>query len=435
MSAIAHRADSRSACAGRAARVGRSALYAAIALGHEWIAACVRTLVRTPARREEDLSTVTNALLEMSGDGLMALAPDGEVLSCNAAAAALFGFETTPVIGRTLAATLAHTAFADAPVARMLAEAAAGGAASFTLPRRGNTGAMAELVISLQAIISDGEQVILLRGTAHPADADRRFGEAEFRELADQHQRIQEANRLKSEFVANMSHELRTPLNSVIGFAQLMASGRVGPLSAPHQEYVGDILTSSRHLLQLINDLLDLAKIESGKIELRPEPMAPGKLVSEVRDILRGLAAERRTEVEVRIDDGLVGVSLDPVKFKQVLYNYLSNAIKFTPEGGRVVVSVTAVGTDQLRIDVADTGIGIREDDLHRLFIEFQQLDTGTARKYAGTGLGLAVTKRIVEAQGGTVSVRSAPGDGSTFSAVLPRVTPAGSPNKVRRDP
>jgi PAS domain S-box-containing protein len=267
----------------------------------------------------------------------------------------------------------------------------------------------------------------LRRKSAELEEATRRT------ELEEQNKRIQEANRLKSEFVANMSHELRTPLNSVIGFAELIASGRVGPISAPHKEYLGDILTSSRHLLQLINDVLDLAKIESGKIEIRPEPMEPGKLVVEVRDILRGLAGERRIKVDVRIDDSVTGVSLDPAKFKQVLYNYLSNAIKFTPEGGRVVVSVTAQGTDQLRIDVEDTGIGVREDDLHRLFIEFQQLDAGTAKKYAGTGLGLAVTKRIVEAQGGTVAVKSAVGRGSTFSAVLPRLARASSTARARR--
>jgi signal transduction histidine kinase len=241
-------------------------------------------------------------------------------------------------------------------------------------------------------------------------------------ELEDHNRRIQEANRLKSEFVANMSHELRTPLNSVIGFAELMASGKVGPVSAPHKEYLGDILTSSKHLLQLINDVLDLARVESGKIEIRAEPIEPAKLVAEVRDILRGLAAERHTKVDVEVDASLAEVELDPAKFKQVLYNYLSNAIKFTPEGGRVRVMVTPEGPTQIRIDVEDTGIGVRREDLHRLFVEFQQLDAGTAKKYAGTGLGLAVTKRIVEAQGGKVEVKSTVGVGSTFSAVLPRV-------------
>jgi PAS domain S-box-containing protein len=244
-------------------------------------------------------------------------------------------------------------------------------------------------------------------------------------ELEEQNKRIQEANRLKSEFVANMSHELRTPLNSVIGFAELMASGKVGAISEPHKEYLGDILTSSKHLLQLINDVLDLAKVESGKIEIRPELIDVSRLVSEVRDILRGLAGERQIKVDVVVDPELTGILLDQAKFKQILYNYLSNAIKFTPERGRVGIVVKPEGPGHLRIDVTDTGIGVRPEDLHRLFVEFQQLDAGTAKKYAGTGLGLAVTKRIVEAQGGTVAVRSEPRKGSTFSAILPRTTPA----------
>jgi signal transduction histidine kinase len=241
-------------------------------------------------------------------------------------------------------------------------------------------------------------------------------------ELEGHNRRIEEANRLKSEFVANMSHELRTPLNSVIGFAELMVTGKVGPLAENHQEYLGDILTSSKHLLQLINDVLDLAKVESGKIEIRPEPLDVGKIVAEVRDILRGLAGERRTKIDLDTDDAPKEVVLDAAKFKQVLYNYLSNAIKFTPDGGFVKVRVKPHENDTLRIEVEDTGIGVRHEDLHRLFIEFQQLDAGTGKKYGGTGLGLAVTKRIVEAQGGAVGVHSVIGQGSTFWAVLPRI-------------
>ena len=131
-----------------------------------------------------------------------------------------------------------------------------------------------------------------------------------------------------------MSHELRTPLNSVIGFTELMLSGKVGPLADAHREYLGDILTSSKHLLQLINDVLDLAKVESGKIEIRAESIDASKLVVEVRDILRGLAGERHTRIEVDVSPDLTGLMLDQAKFKQILYNYLSNAIKFTPDGG-----------------------------------------------------------------------------------------------------
>jgi len=235
--------------------------------------------------------------------------------------------------------------------------------------------------------------------------------------------RMLEANRLKTEFLANMSHELRTPLNAIIGFAALMYKGKVGPLSPEHREYVGDILTSSRHLLQLINDVLDLAKVESGKIEFRPEEVDLSQLTTEVRDILRGLAAKKQLRVEIEVDEEARKVVVDAGRVKQILYNYLSNAIKFTPEGGRILVRVASESPSLFRIDVEDTGIGIPSEQLGKLFVEFQQLDASVAKQHQGTGLGLALTKRIVEAHGGRVAVRSTPGSGSTFSAVLPRAS------------
>jgi PAS domain S-box-containing protein len=240
-------------------------------------------------------------------------------------------------------------------------------------------------------------------------------------ELEAENHRMQEANRLKSEFLANMSHELRTPLNAIIGFAELMHKGKVGKVSDDHREYLGDILNSSRHLLKIINDVLDLAKVESGKIELRPEPVEIGKVIAEVTDILRGLASSKRIRIETKVAPSISSAVLDPSKLKQVLYNYLSNALKFTPERGLVTIRVTPEAEDRIRLEIEDTGIGIRPEDTGRLFVEFQQLDAGMAKKYAGTGLGLALTKRIVEAQDGQVGVRSELGKGSTFWAVLPR--------------
>jgi PAS domain S-box-containing protein len=232
---------------------------------------------------------------------------------------------------------------------------------------------------------------------------------------------LQEASRLKSEFLANMSHELRTPLNAIIGFAELMHDGRVGPVAPDQKEYLGDILTSSRHLLGLINDVLDLSKIEAGKMEFLPEPVDLGKIAAEVRDILRSLAASRRIAISIEADPRVGEVIADPGKLKQVLYNYLSNALKFTPEDGHVMLRIAPEGAEHFRLEVEDTGIGIRPEDLGRLFVEFQQLDVGAAKKYGGTGLGLALTRRIVEAQGGRVGVDSTPGRGSRFFAVLPR--------------
>ncbi len=244
-------------------------------------------------------------------------------------------------------------------------------------------------------------------------------------ELEMQNRRVQEASRLKSEFLANMSHELRTPLNGIIGFAELMYNGKVGPVSADHKEYLGDILLSSRHLLQLINDVLDLAKVESGKMEFHPETVNLEKIITEVRDILRTLISKKQIKMDVSVDPKINEVIIDPAKLKQVLYNYISNAIKFTPDGGEVHICVLAEGKNNFRLEIRDTGIGIRDEDLKKLFVEFQQLDATISKKYQGTGLGLALTKRIVEAQGGSVGVKSVVEKGSTFFAILPRKSAA----------
>ena len=240
--------------------------------------------------------------------------------------------------------------------------------------------------------------------------------------LEAQNREVQQANRLKSEFLANMSHELRTPLNAIIGFAQLMHDGKVGAIAALHKEYLGDILGSSRHLLQLINDVLDLAKVESGKMEFSPEPVSLTKLIGEVRQILQALSASKRLAVEVEVSPAVERLIIDPAKLKQVLYNYLSNAIKFTPAEGRIKVHAVAEGADKFRLEVEDTGIGIVADDIEKLFAEFRQLESAATKKHQGTGLGLALTKKIVNAQGGEVGVRSTPGRGSVFYAVLPRI-------------
>jgi signal transduction histidine kinase/ActR/RegA family two-component response regulator len=248
-------------------------------------------------------------------------------------------------------------------------------------------------------------------------------------DLELQNRRIKEANRLKSEFLANMSHELRTPLNAIIGFAELLHDGQVDAASPQHREFLGDILQSGRHLLQLVNDVLDLAKVEAGKLEFRPEPMQPTKALREVAAILRTTVAAKRIKLEIDVHATIAAagdaIVLDPARFKQVAYNYLSNALKFSADGGTVTARVVPEGDTNLRFEVEDDGIGIAPNDIARLFNEFQQLDAGAARRHQGTGLGLALTRRIVEAQGGSVGVRSAVGQGSTFHAILPRRTRA----------
>jgi len=240
--------------------------------------------------------------------------------------------------------------------------------------------------------------------------------------LEAENRQIQEANRLKSQFLANMSHELRTPLNAVIGFADLLYAGVVKPESPKHHEFLGHIATSGRHLLRLINDVLDLSKVESGKFEFFPVPVNLLLLVKEVKDILHTAIQRKHITTAVDIDPTLCELELDPARLKQVLYNYLSNAIKFTHEGGQVTLRARAEGAEHFRIEIEDDGIGITESDLARLFVDFQQLDAGHSKQHQGTGLGLALTRRLVEAQGGRVGVRSTLGRGSVSYLVLARV-------------
>lgn len=247
-------------------------------------------------------------------------------------------------------------------------------------------------------------------------------------ELEQQNVRMREINRLKSEFVAGMSHELRTPLNAIIGFGELLRAGMVPPDSKNYYKFIGHICVSGKHLLNLVNDILDLAKLEAGKIEFRPELINLIELVAEVVEVSQGMMLDYQTQISVVHDDSLTEVLMDPVRFKQIIYNLVSNAIKFSPKGGYIRVSTVAEDSHYFRLEVEDCGIGIAADDLPRLFTEFQQIMSAPSGRTLGTGLGLALTKRLVDAQGGRVGVRSIPGHGSMFYAVLPRYPTSISP-------
>jgi len=238
--------------------------------------------------------------------------------------------------------------------------------------------------------------------------------EAENRQLTD-------ATRLKSEFLSMMSHELRTPLNAIIGFSDLLVLGRVATMPAKCQEFGRHIAASGRHLLQLINDVLDLSKIEAGKFEFRPMQVNLPVLVDGIVAILEPMASNSGLRMHAEVDPGLTDLVLDPMRLKQVLYNFISNAIKFTPSGGQVTVRALPEGLDCFRIEVEDTGIGVAAEDQPGLFVMFHQLDSSIGRKYEGTGLGLALTRKLVEMQGGSVGMRSTLGVGSVFYMVLKR--------------
>jgi signal transduction histidine kinase/DNA-binding response OmpR family regulator len=243
------------------------------------------------------------------------------------------------------------------------------------------------------------------------------------KELELQNREVQRATQLKSQFLASMSHELRTPLNAIIGFSDLLAEKTAGNLNDKQGRFVGHVRDGARHLLQLINDILDLSKIESGLLELRCESFNVSEAMPEVLSVIRPLAMAKNIRIEQSGES--LSVYADRVRFKQILYNLFSNALKFTPEGGGVRVE-SAIDGNLVKISVRDTGVGIRPEDQQLIFEEFRQAGESTRGVKEGTGLGLAITKRLVERQGGTIRVTSALGKGSCFSFTLPegRTTP-----------
>jgi signal transduction histidine kinase len=240
-----------------------------------------------------------------------------------------------------------------------------------------------------------------------------------FREIEDQSRQIEAANRHKSEFLANMSHELRTPLNAIIGFSEVLQERYFGELNEKQAEYTDDILASGRHLLSLINEILDLSKVEAGRMELELAAFDLPLAIDNARTFVRERATRHGITLDVKVDERLGDYVGDERKIKQILLNLLSNAVKFTPEGGRI--SINARQTNgSVEISVTDTGIGIAEEDQPKIFEEFRQVGSDNAKKIEGTGLGLTLAKKFVELHGGRIWVESEVGKGSTFVFTLP---------------
>jgi len=292
--------------------------------------------------------------------------------------------------------------------------------------------------LNIRCDISSGDEFQQLSETINHMLGNLKEGEDQLRsinkgldlklgQMAEANVALYESNRLKSEFLANVSHELRTPLNSILGFAELLRESAGGGLEGKTARYVQNILTSGRNLLELINDLLDLAKIEAGRMEVRSEPLSLSDLFEGLISILKPLTEPKKLAIDATVAADMPILHTDPAKLQQVLYNFLSNAIKFSPEGGKIELTAARENGEHVRISVSDQGPGIHVSQHEVIFEKFRQIDASVTREHSGTGLGLAISKELTALLGGAIGVQSEVGKGATFFVTLPMKIQAGS--------
>ena len=373
-------------------------------------------LADSKARLQAIVDTALTAIVTMDGHGV--------ITGWNPRAEAIFGWSQDEVLGNPLAETIIptqHRAAHRAGLARYLATGEGpvlGKVLELSALDSGGREFPVELAIS-PATAPGGSPLFV--GFVRDISARKQAADA----IANLNSELKIANQHKSEFLANMSHELRTPLNSILGFSELLLDDTSARYDAStHQKFLSQINTSGRHLLALISDILDLSKVEAGRMTLKLESFSVSDVVGDVLATIEPIATKKR--IAIKADVAAAGkLEADAGKFKQMLLNLASNAVKFTPEGGMVSMDARRL-PEGVEIAVTDTGIGIAQSDIDRLFKEFQQLDSGPGRRQEGTGLGLALTKRLARLHGGDVRVVSEVGKGSTFTISLPlRPTPS----------
>jgi PAS domain S-box-containing protein len=356
-------------------------------------------------------------LYESSSDAIVLLDEKG-FFDCNDATIRIFGYSNKEEFIKIHPSQVSPPYQLDGVDSSLaannkIAEAFRTGTNHFEWMHRKNNGEDFYADVLLTALNFKGRQV--LQATVRDITERKRMDE-----LHVENMRLEHESKAKSEFLASMSHELRTPLNAILGFSDIMSLGIGGNLNETQKGYVKDIYNAGNHLLLIIDDILDLSKVEAGKLELVAEKFSVHELLEETNTLIKNKAIHHNINIIIDIDPQLKFIDGDKQKIKQVLFNLLSNAVKFSKEdGGTITVAVKKID-NMIRFSVSDTGIGIENKNLNKLFQEFQQLDAGISRKYGGTGLGLVISKKLVELHGGKIAVESIYGEGSTFTFSIP---------------